>query len=306
MNWKVNVLFAALLMFAQSCQQQAEQETQKELSYAHPESIIEVDDLKNNLESYVLVDLRKSEEYTAGHLPNARQVWRSDITDTAYTYGGMMPSKEHLEKLLGSLGITPKDTVVIYDDKAECDAARLWWILKIYGHDHVKLLNGGLIAWKEAGEITTTGSAEIEQTVYHFSGTADSSIHTDMNVVAMLIEDAEKTVLLDTRSHGEFSGETHKNGAARGGNIPSSINLDWAVAVDFNGNHKFRSAKELKSTYEGIGIDSQTSIVTYCHSGVRSAHTLFVLTQLLGYENVRNYDGSWIEWSHLNSDTIRL
>lgn len=299
MSWKISMLAVTALILVQSCQDGVQRPAEEELSYAHPESIIEAEQLSDGLSNYALIDLRKPEAFNEGHVPGAVQVWRTDITDTTYAYGGMMPEKQHLERLLGSLGISPSDTVVIYDDKAECDAARLWWILKFYGHENVKLLNGGLVSWKQVGRIITSELPEITPTQYTFAKSPDSAIHSDLNMVERFIQDSGSIVLLDTRTYDEFSGATHKNGAAKPGRIPTAINLDWAVAVDLNGNHKFRSAKELKSTYDGVGMNTSSPVVTYCHSGVRSAHTLFVLTQLLGYENVRNYDGSWIEWSHL-------
>ena len=114
-----------------------------------------------------------------------------------------------------------------------------------------------------------------------------------------VIEDSS-LILLDTRGLEEYSGSKLKNGAAWAGHIPSAKNIDWAEAVDYHGNHKFLPSDELKNKYDSLGITGNQPVVTYCHSGVRSAHTLFVLTELLGYKNVRNYDGSWIEWSHLN------
>lgn len=299
MSWKISVLALTVLILAQSCHDGEQRTVEEELSYAHPESIIEAEQLSESLSNYVIVDLRKPEDYNKGHLPGAVQVWRTDITDTSYAYGGMMPQKQHLESLLGSLGVSTSDTVVIYDDKAECDAARLWWILKFYGHENVRLLNGGLVSWKQAGGIITTDLPEVALSEYLFERSPDSAIYSAISMLEHFIQDSGSIVVLDTRTHDEFSGTTHKKGAAKSGRIPTAINLDWAIAVDLNGNHKFRTAQELKSTYEGVGMNSSTPVVTYCHSGVRSAHTLFVLTQLLGYENVRNYDGSWTEWSHL-------
>ena len=300
MSWKINILIAAMLFAVQSCQQpQPEQE--EVTSYAHPESIIEAAELIANYGNYRIIDLRKPEEYAQGHLPQAIQVWRTDITDSSYAYGGMMPTKEQMELLLGSLGVSADDTIVIYDDKAECDAARLWWILKFYGHKSVKLLNGGLPAWQaQNGELTSELSVN-QATEFRFAEVIDSSIYVSYNLVKASQYDS-LIVLLDTRGNEEFAGAIKKDGAARAGHIEGAENLDWATAVDYNGNKKFRSVVELRELYSTVGIDDQSSVITYCHSGVRSAHTLFVLTQLLGYRNIKNYDGSWTEWSHLTSN----
>jgi thiosulfate/3-mercaptopyruvate sulfurtransferase len=198
--------------------------------------------------------------------------------------------------LLGKLGINAADTIVIYDEKAECDAARLWWVLKFYGHKNVKLLNGGLTTWNALGNELSIDAAISDTTAYRFQLQPDSSILALLGAIELMPD--SDLLLLDTRGTDEYSGEFHKSGAAYPGHIKGAINLDWAVAVDYDGTQKFLSAQELKARYAAIGIDGTKPVITYCHSGVRSAHTLFVLTELLGYRNIKNYDGSWVEWSH--------
>lgn len=298
MNWKISQLVAAAIFLMTACNRSSEPKTE---TYASTECLIEAETLSDALSNYVLIDIRKPEEYQQGHIPNALNVWRNQITDSSYAYGGMMPSKSQVEYLLGKLGIQPTDTIVIYDDKAECDAARLWWILKFYGHEHIKLLNGGLTAWVAADGVLSTDSSLNESTEYHFTGSSDSTILSLISDVELALLDSE-VVVLDTRDDSEHSGYEHKKGAARAGRIDGSLNLDWAMAVDFNGTKKFLPARELKEMYVSIGIDGSKPVITYCHSGVRSAHTLFVLTELLGYRNIKNYDGSWTEWSHLMTD----
>lgn len=296
MFWRSSFL-VAIVVFIVSCGERNSVSNEFK-DYASTKSLIEAEELRNVHDNYVLIDLRKPEEYSSGHLPQALNIWRNQITDTSYAYGGMMPTQSQVEHLLSALGVEPKDTIVIYDDKAECDAARLWWILKFYGHPHIKLLNGGLAAWKAVNGEIVSKIQEFEKSSYRFSSIPDSSILALLSDVELAISDSG-IILLDTRGVEEYSGNYLKNGAAKPGRINQAINIDWATAVDYNGTKKFRSREELTETYQSSVIDSSKQIIIYCHTGVRSAHTFFVLTELLGYKNVKNYDGSWTEWSHL-------
>ncbi|MFM1875207.1 MAG: hypothetical protein RL266_944 [Bacteroidota bacterium] len=295
MSWKISGLLIFASLFLNGCGNS--EQTQSTISeYASVESLAEVEDVINSAARWKLIDLRKPEEFDSGHILGAQNVWRTDITDTAYPYGGMMPTQLHMELLLSKLGIEPADTLLIYDDKAECDAARLWWILKLYGHPNVKLLNGGLRSWVAANRQLTNAEVSHTPSNYQFHSQPDSSIYASISYLRSNLG-SNAFVLLDTRSEQEFNGEL-KEGAAYGGHIENALNLDWAMAVDFNGTQKFLHADQLRSNFNAVGIDGTKPIITYCHSGVRSAHTLFVLTELLGYRNIKNYDGSWIEWSH--------
>ena len=302
MSWRIKSLLLFAILLSIGCGN-FEQPKSKTTDYASVESLAEVEDVINAGSNWKLIDLRKPKEFEQGHIPHAQNVWRTDITDTSYQYGGMMPTQLHMELLLGKLGISPSDTIVIYDEKAECDAARLWWILKFYGHQNIKLLNGCLAAWKATGEELSERSYSLETSDYKFQSRPDSLFHAMFSLVQSI--DTSATVLLDTRGEQEYSGEFHKNGAAYPGHIDGAINLDWAMAVDYGGTQKFLSVDTLKNRYAQIGIDGTKPVITYCHSGVRSAHTLFVLTELLGYRNIKNYDGSWIEWSHINDTPSR-
>lgn len=297
MNSRISHLLIAVVFLITACNRNPEPKAEK-VEYASTECLVEAEELSESISSYVLIDLRKPEEFKTGHIPNALNVWRNQITDTSFAYGGMMPTKPQVESLLSELGIVPADTIVIYDDKAECDAARLWWILKFYGHQNIKLLNGGLTAWETAGGQISSDSIQTQLTEYRFTDTPDSTILSLISDVELALTDSE-IIVLDTRGDSEYSGEEHKNGAARPGRIDGSQNLDWAMAVDYNGTKKFLPADQLQEMYASIGIDGSKPVITYCHTGVRSAHTLFVLTELLGYRNIKNYDGSWTEWSHL-------
>jgi len=272
------------------------------LEYSSTKYLIEPEELATKLEkaNVKLIDMRDPNDYSTGHIQGAINIWRPQITDTTFEYGGMMGTKEQLEKLLGNSGILPSDSIIIYDDRAQCNAARLWWLLKYFGHEHMAMLNGGLKSWEQAGGILSKEIIVADSVKYTFSASSLESICASQENVKTSFIDTN-SILLDTRGPDEFSGEKHKDGAADAGAIPNAINMDWSMAVDYHGDQKFLPYKELKRIYAEIGIDGTQPVITYCHSGVRSAHTLFVLTELLGYKNVRNYDGSWIEWSYLEN-----
>ena len=306
MIWKTSVwgLIALVLV---SCQEEAQKKQQPLASteYASTRYLMEAQQLKDQLRephSFKLIDFRKPEQFEKGHLAGALNVWRTDLADTSYRYGGMMPTKVQLEELLGRLGISPSDTIIIYDDRAAANAARLWWILKYYGHEHMAILNGGLKAWLAQGGSLSSQLKETEETIYSFPNAPSKHIVAQLSTVEQSITDPN-VILLDNRSLQEFTGEILKKGAAYAGAIPSAVHLDFESAVDYSNKDLFHSADSLRKISRAVGVDGSKPVITYCQSGVRSAHTLFVLTQLLGYEQVSNYDGSWIEWSHLKQDT---
>jgi len=252
----------------------------------------------NNYENYVIIDLRKPEKFNLGHLPNAVNIWRTDIIDQDMTYGGMMAKKGAIEQLFSSLGIKSDDNLLIYDDKGLVDAVRLWWILDYYKHTNVKLLNGGLNSWKKDNYPISTETTALKKSDFKFKNiSVNASRYANIEDVKKAISNPD-ILLVDTRELNEFTGEHKKKGAFRGGRIPSSTWCNWSETVDYRNNTKFKSLDKIKEIYASRGITPDKEIIAYCQSGVRSAHTTFVLTQLLGYTNVKNYDGSWIEWSY--------
>ncbi|NNC50349.1 MAG: sulfurtransferase [Flaviramulus sp.] len=244
-----------------------------------------------------IIDFRKPEFYLEEHLPRAINIWRTDIEDKTFPYKGMMASTAQIENLFGSLGISDDNTIIIYDNNGLCDSARLWWILQNYDFSNVKLLHGGIKAWKmNNGTISTTipKSEKVNFTLPK-SPSMKYYISKDEMVEAIINE----KMILDTRTDDEFSGKRQKSGSFRGGRIPNSKVIDWSNAINYHGNMKLKPHERLFEIYKNFALKNDTLIV-YCHSGVRSAHTTFVLTQVLGYKNVKNYDGSWTEWSYFN------
>ena len=233
--------------------------------------------------------------YDGGHIDGAVGLnWRRDLQDQ--TVRDLAP-KGALEAILGKAGVGPDTVVVLYGDNNNWFAAYAYWALKYYGHDNAKLMNGGRVKWEKEGRQYTTDVPSFAQTDFRFSGEPREEFRAYRDQVLQVIGQAG---LVDVRSPKEYSGELlapenlPQEGAQRGGHIPSAVNIPWATAVNEDGT--FKSAEELREIYGGRGITPDKEIVAYCRIGERSAHTWFVLKELLGYDNVRNYDGSWTEW----------
>ncbi len=248
-------------------------------------------------ENVKIIDFRKPELYKKDHIEGAMNLWRPDIRSKAYPYKGMMASKEEMESLFSSLGIKKGDLIVAYDDKGLCDAARLWWVLQIYGYDNMKMLHGSYTTWK-MNHPTTAKVSQIMPSSFTFQKGKVS--HENYISKDDVLGSLNKRMIVDTRTADEYSGKRQKKGAQKGGRIPGALRIDWANAVNYHGDMKFKSIPELKEIYKSVLSQEGDTIIAYCQSGTRSAHTTFVLTQLLGMKNVKNYDGSWIEWSYFN------
>jgi len=237
--------------------------------------------------------------YDDGHIPDAVKLhWREDLQDPVERD---LVEKDEFEELLGTRGIANDTTVVLYGDKNNWFAAYAYWYLKIYGHEDVRILDGGRQKWIDEGR-ELTADVPSPSSVSYSASDRDESIRAYRDYVREIIDSAENE-LVDVRSPQEYSGELiappgyEQEGAQRGGHIPKAQSIPWAQAVRDDGT--FKSADDLKALYEGKGVSSDKEITAYCRIGERSAHTWFVLRELLGYENVRNYDGSWTEWGNL-------
>ncbi|MBK7429175.1 MAG: sulfurtransferase [Saprospiraceae bacterium] len=250
-----------------------------------------IDDLSENI---LLVDTRELKNFQDGHIPGAIHIWRDELSDSLQ----MMRPRDEIAKILGIKGISSADTLIIYDDHGCAEAARLWWVLHYCGFDNTYLLNGGYSHWKR-NELPISNRA-VRRISKEFQFPKDIQPDYYINKADLEAEllNAE-LVLLDTRTKAEFDGAFNKKGALSAGHIPGSIWLDYMESVDPNpeSDKRILPLEKLNLLFESRDIKSSDNIVTYCHSGARSAQTTFILTQLLKYPNVRNYDGSWIEWS---------
>jgi len=209
-------------------------------------------------------------------------------------------TKADLEKLLGESGISNSDTVVLYGDNNNWFAAYTYWYFLYYGHDKVKLLNGPREKWIAEGRDTTTDVPSHPEAEFK-AKKGDDKIRAYREEVQKAL--GSDTHLVDVRSPQEYSGELiamagyEQEGAQRGGHIPGSANVPWAQAVKEDGT--FKAEADLRALYAGKGVTPEKEVIAYCRIGERSSHTWFVLKHLLGYNKVRNYDGSWTEWGSM-------
>jgi thiosulfate/3-mercaptopyruvate sulfurtransferase len=237
--------------------------------------------------------------YDEGHIPGAVKLhWRDDLQDPVERD---IVVKARFEELLAERGIGNDTTVVLYGDKNNWFAAYAYWYFKVYGHADVRILDGGRQRWlDESRELSLEPAAR--QPAGYSAKEADESIRARRDQVLAWLDDPGRA-LVDVRSPQEFSGELlappgyEQEGASRGGHIPGARSIPWAQAVRDDGT--FKPADELRTLYEGKGVTQDKKVTAYCRIGERSAHTWFVLHELLGYEDVRNYDGSWTEWGNL-------
>jgi thiosulfate/3-mercaptopyruvate sulfurtransferase len=237
--------------------------------------------------------------YDEGHIPGAVKLhWRDDLQDPVERD---LVEREQFEKLLGERAISNDTALVLYGDKNNWFAAYAYWYLKIYGHEDVRILDGGRQKWIDEGRDLTTDVAAPEPTTYT-ARERDESIRAYRDAVREALN-VEAKVLVDVRSPQEFAGELiappgyEQEGAQRAGHIPTAKSIPWAQAVRDDGT--FKPPDELRALYEGKGVTADKAVTAYCRIGERSAHTWFVLRELLGYQDVRNYDGSWTEWGNL-------
>lgn len=266
--------------------------------YAHPERLVSTQWLADHLGTEGLVVVESNEDvllYETGHIPTAVKIdWHTELNDPIV--------RDYLDgkgfaALMSSKGISRGDTIVLYGDKSNWWAAYTLWVFTLFGHEDVRLLNGGRDAWIAEGRELTKDSPARPQTDYPIVERKDSEIRAFKEDVLQHFG----RPLIDVRSPEEYSGErTHmpaypEEGALRGGHIPTAHNVPWARAAREDG--RFKAHSDLVSLYlEDVGIAKSDDVVTYCRIGERSSHTWFVLKYLLGVEKVRNYDGSWTEW----------
>jgi thiosulfate/3-mercaptopyruvate sulfurtransferase len=272
-------------------------------SYAHPEVLVSTDWLAAHLNEPNTRIVESNEDvllYDTGHIPGAVHIdWRQDLQDQLVRD---YISPEGFAALCSKNGIGPDTTVIFYGDKSNWWACYALWAFRLYGHTKVKIVDGGSEKWLKEGKPYTKEKPKYPATHYPVPAKRfDAEIRAFYEEA--LAQSKAKLPLIDVRSPGEFKGDvTHmpdypQEGVLRGGHIPGAKGVPWKTAV--NDNSTFKSADELRKIYtEGCGLHPGDDIIAYCRIGERSSHTWFVLTYLLGYEKVRNYDGSWTEWGN--------
>ena len=285
----------------------SEQEIQDK-GYANPDALVSTDwvaEHLNDTENYRIVE---SDEdvllYDIGHVPNSVKIdWVEDLNDPLMRD---YLDPDHFANLMADKGISPETTVIFYGDKNNWWATYALWVFRLFGHDNVKVMDGGRVKWEAEGREMTQEVPSFPRAEYPVPTRDDSRIRAFRDDVMAHLEKVSsgEAGLIDVRSPGEYKGELlhmpdyPQEGALRGGHIPGAANVPWARAANEDGT--FKSAEELRSIYEGeAGLKADGDTIAYCRIGERSSHTWFVLTYLLGYGNVRNYDGSWTEWGNV-------
>ena len=272
------------------------------MSYAHPEYLVETDWVAQNLGNPNVRIIESDEDpllYVVGHIPGAVQVdWFSTLQ---HPLRRDFLTQEKFEEVASTIGITNDTTVVFYGDKSNWFACYALWLFQYYGHQNVRIMNGGRLKWEKENRPLVKDIPSYARTTYQ-AKEADKSIRAFRDEV--LNQSNAKKPLVDVRSPKEYSGELismpnyPQEGATRGGHIPGAVSIPWAQAVN-EADNTFKTAEELRALYDGKGIKPNGQIIAYCRIGERSSLTWFVLKYLLGYPSVKNYDGSWTEWGNL-------
>ncbi len=270
--------------------------------YAHPEVLVSTNWLAQHLDDPDIRILESDEDvllYDLGHIPGAQKIdWQLDLNDPVVR-DYLAP--ESFQKLLRRLGIDENTTVIFYGDKNNWWATYAFWVFQLFGFDNAKVLDGGRVKWEQEARPMTTDVPSFEKSDYTTPTRSNERIRAFFEDVLQHVE--KHGPLVDVRSPDEYTGKKlhmadyPQEGALRGGHIAGAKNVPWARAANADGT--FKPADALREIYETeCGLNPNDDVITYCRIGERSSHTWFVLHYLLGYDNVRNYDGSWTEWGN--------
>ena len=270
--------------------------------YANPDVLVSTDWVEEHIDDPDIVIVESDEDillYEIGHIRNSVKFdWQTELQDQLVRD---YVSRENFETLLSEKGISNDHAVVFYGDRSNWWACYAFWTFKVLGHEKCLIMDGGRQKWVDEGREFVKDVPERPKTDYKVSA-VDESIRAFRDDVLEHMGSGKP--LVDVRSPKEYSGELlhmeayPQEGALRGGHIPGAVNVPWATAANEDGT--FRSADELADIYEkGQGLSKNQDVIAYCRIGERSSHTWFVLTYLLGFGSVRNYDGSWTEWGNL-------
>ena len=280
------------------------------MEYAHPETLVDTRWVEEHLKDtekvrLAEVDYDPKANYELGHVPNAVLFdWKKDINDPLYRN---ILSKKDCENLLQKVGINNDTTLVLYGDFNNWFAAFAFWVFKYYGYQDIRLMNGGRKKWLEEDRPISKDIPTYTRGNFKASD-PDNNIRVFLNQVKEALNAKDTIKMVDVRSPKEFTGEIlappeyPTEHAQRGGHIPSAANIPWGQAVNDDGT--FKSAEDLEKIYHPKGITPDKEIISYCRIGERLSHTWFVLKYLLGYQNVKNYDGSWTEWGNIIDNPI--
>ncbi len=275
-----------------------------ERGYAHPEVLVSTEWVAEHLNDPNVRIIESNEDpllYPSGHIPGAVEVdWVRDLNDPLVRD---YIDVARFEDLMSRIGVTPEMTVVFYGDKNNWWATYAFWVFQLFGHTNAKIMDGGRLKWEKEGRPMTREVPQYPRTQYKAKGRDDSRVRAFREEVLAHVR--ARRPLVDVRSPEEYRGERlhmpdyPNEGALRGGHIPGAVNVPWARAINPE-DGTFKPASELRKIYlEEAGLKPDDEVIVYCRIGERSSHTWFVLTYLLGFDKVKNYDGSWTEWGNL-------
>jgi len=272
--------------------------------YAHPDALVSTDWVAEHLNDPTIRIVESNEDpllYPSGHIAGAVEVdWTRDLNDQLRRD---YLDRAGFEKLMSRIGVPPETTIVFYGDRNNWWATYAFWVFQLFGHSNAKVMDGGRIKWEKEGRELTRDVPSYPPAQYSAQERDDKTNRAFRDDVFAHLD--ARNPLIDVRSPQEYTGERlhmpefPNEGALRGGHIPTAKSVPWATAINPD-DGSFKTAEELRGIYEsGAGLSSDKQVVAYCRIGERSSHTWFVLKYLLGYPNVRNYDGSWTEWGNL-------
>jgi thiosulfate/3-mercaptopyruvate sulfurtransferase len=283
------------------------------IEYANPDVLVTTEWVARHTDSPAVRIVESNEDvllYDTGHVPGAAKVdWHTDLNDERIRD---YINASGFAKLMSRLGIARDTTVVFYGDKSNWWACYAYWVFRLFGHDRLKVMDGGRKKWLDEKRPLTRDVPSFPPTHYQVSGALPEIRAFRDDVLKHIgnpdprkerVEVPKERALVDVRSPGEYSGELlhmvdyPQEGALRGGHIPGAVSIPWSKAVTDEGT--FKSAEEIKNLYEPQGITPDKDVIVYCRIGERSSLTWFVLHELMGYTKVRNYDGSWTEWGNV-------
>jgi len=298
-----SVTIALMVFSIVACSNSSEVATNATISskgYHSTERIVSTAWVEDNLskKNVKIIDIRKPEDFDAGHIEGALNYYYKELQVESNGVAGLIPDADTISAKLSSLGVESSDTIIIYDHIKNLWASRLLWTLSVYGHDDARLMDGSYGLWTQENRSFTTDVSQVKASSYKF-GEENLNLITSIDTVLNSLDNSS-SIVLDTRSPDEYSGRDVR--ALRGGHIPDAINVEWVHNLDDDG--RFLPAEDLAKLYSTANISKDSEIYTLCQTAVRATHSWFVLSELLGFDNVSVYDGSWTEWGNIEDTPI--